>query len=277
MQFVIEVCLHHHGPLFKQLVHVVALVQGLHQQGVGTFLPHLSHAARRRSQLVPHRTDLHLLVQRSFSHQVLLIYLTDRLGSQQGPDFGPASALLPVHVEVFSLDFVVLVGLLFALEGRPFLVDFPLGKDTGLDQNFLLGPGIQVHLHSIITLPVLLTVVLLKVLICVVEFVLDFWVQLGRHFDLFGPEHPLWHFGEGLLAFAGHEVVVEERSWFIGFIFLHLGLLLLEGHLPVINDNTIFFFQVLSSQLVFFLLGFLLLLEFGQCCLIDGLSPLMED
>lgn len=127
-----------------------------------SFLPHLSHVARRGSQFVFHRTDLHLLVQRSLSHQILLVDLTDGLSPQKSANLWPIFPLLPIDIKIFSLDLMILICLLLTLKGVSLLVYLPLSKHAGL-YKYLFLSRIYIHLHSIVSLPLILTVILLPI------------------------------------------------------------------------------------------------------------------
>ena len=109
MEFVVEVSLHHHSAPLEQSVYIVSLINSSHEESMGPLFAHFSHPAGTRGELVLHGADLHLLIERSLSHQVLLVYLAHWLGSQQSGDLRLTLPLPTVNVEIFSLYFMVLI------------------------------------------------------------------------------------------------------------------------------------------------------------------------
>lgn len=81
MEFIVKVRLYHHRAPLKQSVNVVSLINSSHEEGMWSLFAHLSHSTGARGELILHGTDLHLLIERSLSHQVFLVYLAHWLGS----------------------------------------------------------------------------------------------------------------------------------------------------------------------------------------------------
>lgn len=146
-----------------------------------------------------------------------MVYLAHWLGSQQGRNLRLTLSLSTVNVEVFSLDLVVLIRLLLLLKSDTLLVNFSLGKDTGLDENLLLSLRLQVHLHSVISLLGVLTL-FLRTVVGITKLLLDFGIELKGLLLLFRPEHPLGHLAERSPPLVSKEIVVHEHLHILTFL-----------------------------------------------------------
>ena len=228
-----------------------------------TLFAHLYHVACRRCKFIFHWTYFHLFIQRSFSHQIFLVYLAYSLSSVQGSHIWSAFSLFPIHIEIFSLDFMIFISLLLAFKSHPLLIDLSLREDAGFDVYLFFRSWVQLYFNCVISLLGIFTGFLISEIVGVVEFVPDFRIKFSWFFDLLWPEHPIWHFRKGLLTFHRHEVVIEERSTLL-FLNLFAAFELLDRNRFVCLHNGSSFLHVLTSYLSLFPLLRLFVLKIPQ-------------
>ena len=229
-----------------------------------TFFTHLYHVTGWRCKFIFHWTDLHLFIQWSFSHQIFLVYLTYSLSSVQGSYIWPTLSLFPIHIEIFSLNFMIFISLLFTFKSHPLLVDLSLGEDTGFDVYLFFRSWVELYFNCVISLLGIFTGLLISVdVVGVVELVPNLRIKLSWFLDLLGPENPVRHFGEGLFTLHSHEVVIEERSTLL-FLNLFATFELLNRNRFVCLYNCTSFLHVLTSNLSLFPLLGLFVLKIPQ-------------
>lgn len=139
---------------------------------------------------------------------------------------------------------MVLVGLLLLLKGYTLLVDFSLSKDTGLDEDLLLPLGLEVHLHSIISLLRVLAL-FFRAIVGIAKLLLDFRIKLKGWLLLFRPKYPLGHLTERSSSFVSEEVVIHEH--FDILALLRPSAFTSNLNLSVLSHDTVFLLEKLGS------------------------------
>ena len=179
----------------------------------------------------------------------------------QSSHIGPALSLFPIHIEIFSLDFMIFISLLLSFKSHPLLIDLSLGEDTGFDVDLFFRSGVELYLNCIISLLGIFTGLLISVdIVCIVELLPNLRIKLSGLLDLLWPENPVWHFRKRLFTFHSHEVVIEERSTLF-FLNLFAAFELLNRNRFVCLYNSSSFLHVLTSDLSLFPLFCLFVLK----------------
>lgn len=216
-----------------------------------SLFPHFSHSTSTGGELILHGTDLHLLIERSLSHEVLLVDLAHWLCSKESRYLWLTLPLPPINIEIFSFDLVILVRFFLFLKGNPLFINFSLRKNAGFDKNLLLPLGLQVHLDSVVSLLGIFTL-LFGAVVRITQFLFYFSIELKGRLLLFRTEYPLRHLAECSSPLVGKKIVIHEH--FNILAFLDSSTFSSNLYLTIFPDNTVLLFQKLRSELLLFLL-----------------------